>query len=1311
MPGVKLAPNQKEMYNKAEDNADNIQESSTRKWMTSAEKTQLSTNTSDIYTLQNTRNINKTLDGDGTSGNPFQLNDEVALDLDESYKYTNGTSPYSNDETGIENRSHQNLSSWSTSDTNRYGVEIEKYVAVSISTGYIVLYDKFTKQEIDRVNVGTFGPITKGSESVIMLDGTDIYYYSVPALTLLNSVSVAKSTNDCDTGKTSGYLYGINTTGTTLQRYNTSGVYDDGGLLPSISNVVCALLISDDEDTAYVIDAPASSAGDVYFRVYDISTLSSPSLTGSVQLTSTVNGEQYAKLGWNNGLIVAKTTNGQGEYVTNLKMIDITTPASPAIAFQSTNNSLSAYSCCFGNGVIYRFGTTTTNYIDQIPNLTRIEPNFIESLGGGGLYSADGVLDASGNLKVVSKADIVKAASGDVLDHASSHETGGSDTINPGNMSGAQSTGEVLEITNAEYGTDSFKIENRDLTLLKTSQIANQGYSFNAVNQKYIAAVDDTTTDLYVFDRTTGVLIKTITGIVANTPIVFISDDTLVQLSNNLVKTINVVTETLTNRNTAGAIDGAYGLAYSDGLLTWITLNNIALSYMDIDTWTLTNNTPSTTPSNHAFAHYSDGTSLWVLDADTSSATSYIRKYTIANGTMTDVSSGFTTDKGDFSTISIIDGKLFVTVDNGSTAGDMTVRIYDPTDLTIAPTIFTTETTCEYSSIFERELITLKYVDGTYYEIAYVQLPALTQMEPDFVDSRGGDGVYSTDTIKDAAGNEVQVTKSDIVDVAWRGQKLEDRDLTLLKTGETISSDVVSLSTFAACDRGFYTNLNTSNTIYRFDRSTGQLLSQTTGTYNNRAIACVPAGLVHIENNTYKLLSDDLSTILDTGSMTSDTLANVALACRYSKHDGLIHIVTYDEIYYQIDPTTWVSTSIRSLTEMAANAYSLDADATYLYTSEISTGSAIYIRKFNVSDGVSQATSASFGTATADTSVAIDASNSSLLIIVVGKKVYHLLKSDLSIVWSGAASADIFGGAIIDGILYGMLENGSDVDFKAYQLPALTLDHPAFDDRSNTEGILSTPSVIDSDGNSVIVTNSDIVRKIIDIQPLIQNQFGAVVESVETSEPGSPVVGKYYLMDSTSTWYPNTVAYYDVRGWHIYQPYHGAKIRDASGQYTYEYYTDRWVKKVDMMMYATVTGDGSTTITDIMTLDEGDTTIPTLVDGEAWNIEVELLAVLTNNGPALAATTFKWTLDVALQQGGGTTVSTINGVSSAQSMTAVGTPNALYETPTIDLDLASLTGQFRITVGVNSAAASGNIYKFYAIVTGSVHTGIAVNGE
>lgn len=393
--------------------------------------------------------------------------------------------------------------------------------------------------------------------------------------------------------------------------------------------------------------------------------------------------------------------------------------------------------------------------------------------------------------------------------------------------------------------------------------------------------------------------------------------------------------------------------------------------------------------------------------------------------------------------------------------------------------------------------------------------------------------------------------------------KVENRDLTLLKTGDTVSSDVVSLSTFAACDRGFYTNLNTSNTIYRFDRSTGQLLSQTTGTYNNRAIACVPAGVVHIENNTYKLLSDDLGTLLDTGSMTGDTLANVALACKYSKHDGLIHIVTYDEIYYQIDPTTWASTSIRSLAEMAANAYSLDADATYLYTGESATGSAIYIRKFNVSDGVSQATSASFGTATADTSIAIDASDSSLLVVVIGKTVYHLAKSDLSTVWTGAASADVFGGAIIDGILYGMLENGSDVDFKAYQLPALTIKAPAF--TVNKEGIMSTPSVIDTAGNEIQVTNSQIIRSVVDIQPLIKNQFGAIVESVETSEPGSPVVGKYYLMDSTSTWYPNTVAYYDVRGWHIYQLYDGLVVRCVDDE---SYY-----KVVDDVVYGGFTHD------------------------------------------------------------------------------------------------------------------------------------------
>ena len=61
MSGLKLGPNQKELFDKTRDNADDVLESSSKKWMTSAEKTQLSTNTSDILNIK-TNFFDKTTD-------------------------------------------------------------------------------------------------------------------------------------------------------------------------------------------------------------------------------------------------------------------------------------------------------------------------------------------------------------------------------------------------------------------------------------------------------------------------------------------------------------------------------------------------------------------------------------------------------------------------------------------------------------------------------------------------------------------------------------------------------------------------------------------------------------------------------------------------------------------------------------------------------------------------------------------------------------------------------------------------------------------------------------------------------------------------------------------------------------------------------------------------------------------------------------------------------------------------------------------------------------------------------------------------
>lgn len=176
--------------------------------------------------------------------------------------------------------------------------------------------------------------------------------------------------------------------------------------------------------------------------------------------------------------------------------------------------------------------------------------------------------------------------------------------------------------------------------------------------------------------------------------------------------------------------------------------------------------------------------------------------------------------------------------------------------------------------------------------------------------------------------------------------------------------------------------------------------------------------------------------------------------------------------------------------------------------------------------------------------------------------------------------------------------------------------------------------------------------------------------------------------------------------WDYLAPVDGMQIRES--MYVYQYMYDRWVQKVDILLYATVTGDGASgTVSDIMTLDEGDTTFPTLVLNEFWDVRISITGTRTGGSTIGGGvpTSGMWVLDAAIQQGNSATTNAayINNSTSAVSPTAVGTPYSVLQTPSIDIIETDTTGQLQITVSVVDPNATQ--WTFTARIEGIARTG------
>jgi hypothetical protein len=223
--------------------------------------------------------------------------------------------------------------------------------------------------------------------------------------------------------------------------------------------------------------------------------------------------------------------------------------------------------------------------------------------------------------------------------HASTHEAGGSDEIDAGNLSGTGAVGNSFTIDDAITGNPAAKIEQRDITLIKTITAgASSAVSGIVVDSQYIITVqvDDYLTR---YDRHTGKILERYSGSAYWGGKVMLPHDGLVLiLADNLVTEVNrsdfesfaAITATGLVMTSGRAADVLSNMdIYSINLGT----NQLQISSRGASSYSVTNHTLSGF-SNNLYGLCFDPTETYFYVVDSGVSGCVIRKYDVASRTL-----------------------------------------------------------------------------------------------------------------------------------------------------------------------------------------------------------------------------------------------------------------------------------------------------------------------------------------------------------------------------------------------------------------------------------------------------------------------------------------------------------------------------------------------------------------------------------------------------------------------------------------------------------------------------------------------------
>jgi hypothetical protein len=342
--------------------------------------------------------------------------------------------------------------------------------------------------------------------------------------------------------------------------------------------------------------------------------------------------------------------------------------------------------------------------------------------------------------------------------------------------------------------------------------------------------------------------------------------------------------------------------------------------------------------------------------------------------------------------------------------------------------------------------------------------------------------ISDADLPHDVQGTTTAVgDKFEIVQGAHTGSTdkfaVENLDLTAL---DTLTVTSRTYRQFATNDRYIAAGTSTQDLII-FDRATGEELYAYSGVLPG---AVVPLCFISEDEVATSYTATVRVYNIHDGSYTNNTITGMGSSDAIACHpNGNVYILDNNDDMWTIDTSDWSSSSdaVTGAT-LTGDVISIDVDgdASYAYVIEgAGSGSAVWLRKVDLSDGTVDA-SLELGTSTvgiASNTVAVVGSEISVLIGLTSEtsKLERKFSTSLTEIYTGTTSLSIYFGAYGSGLYY-CSDTGTSTSLKRLQLANLTQYVPAFEDKRNTDGVNSSESVLDDNGDPWVCTHADIIR-------------------------------------------------------------------------------------------------------------------------------------------------------------------------------------------------------------------------------------------
>lgn len=350
--------------------------------------------------------VDKTLTKTGTATAPaLAQSASIALTTSESLLKTNGSFTGSTDSDGVSMRDTTLLSTKSVTSRSYGRIAIgRKYIAAAVTTGGVAVFDRKTQVEI-AFHVGT-GVLASG----VFIDDTHVAWPFTGTVRLLDvksgtyedkAISGMRSVDSCSYHNgniviidNDNYEWVINTSDWTYMSQSVTG----------LTNEVLSISQCKSGGNVYFLDGESNSGGEVFLRK---KVISSGSITTSVSLgTTTASGRTNSLKCVGNYVFVFYSLTSTSSHKVLVYDLDLT------LVYTGSALVTSQYSA-IDDGVVITVnestGTALLTY--QLPSLTRLQPDFVLSLGGGGLSSAAGHTDVLGNEIVHSKDALMRSVS------------------------------------------------------------------------------------------------------------------------------------------------------------------------------------------------------------------------------------------------------------------------------------------------------------------------------------------------------------------------------------------------------------------------------------------------------------------------------------------------------------------------------------------------------------------------------------------------------------------------------------------------------------------------------------------------------------------------------------------------------------------------------------------------------------------------------------------------------------------------------------------------------------------------------------